>query len=439
VIGHDMACAVCAYALNTVDDDGHITYQHPVTPDSGHDPVPVPADQLDDVYRRCHFCSLTEPVWMYRTALIEAQSMGGSSDTTQQYSTQWHACYPCAQLIEHDDSDALTRRSIAVMGWGPGSLQAQVLGAIHRAIVISREPGRNLLTTSRWSPAPLRAATLPKIRDRLGGLFRGPVGLPRPLHDPVLRGLLADGLDQAHLYWVDPEFTMLVSQVYAELPDTAVTERIVPTASGLLVWPTPADNRHLIAAASWTSHQDGWEVICYRSVGADLPDGLMETVRHEIGWLIPVHARHVSHATVVNGSDPLAALVTSWLLIAQRLAEAQPTPVAPPIRKAYARAHRPAPEVRLVRITPTRSSSPSPGTSDRTSTGRATPDHRFWVSAHQRNQAHGPGRSLRKLIDIDPFLKGPEDKPIKASTTVRILGSTHVRTADDGTPPPTED
>ncbi len=432
MIDQDMACAVCTYALNAIDDNGHIVFEHPVVPDSGHDPQPVPAHQLDDVYRRCHLCSKGIPVWMYRTPQIEALSYGGTQQITQTYSTQWNTCYPCTQLIDQDDADTLTRRSIAVMGWHPTDPHAQILAGIHRTIVLTREPGRTLLTTSRWSPAHLKAATIPKIRDRLTGLLRGPVRLPTPLHGAELRELLADGLDQARLYWIDPQFTTLVAEMLADLPDTAITERIVPTGGGLLAWPTPV-GQHQIAAASWTPRQDGWHLVCYRSVGADLPANMMESVRHEIGWLIPVHAKRVPRETLINGGDPLAALVTSWLIIAQQLALYESTPVDPPIRKAYARTRRPPPEVRLIRIKPPDPRS-STTTSGRTPTGRAKPDHRYWVSAHPRNQAYGPGRSLHRKIDIDPYLKGPEDKPIKASTTVRILGSANSSIANGDGP-----
>lgn len=44
------------------------------------------------------------------------------------------------------------------------------------------------------------------------------------------------------------------------------------------------------------------------------------------------------------------------------------------------------------------------------------PDHQFrWiVDGHFRHQPVGPGGRDRKLIWIDPFLKGPADKPLKA-------------------------
>jgi hypothetical protein len=38
--------------------------------------------------------------------------------------------------------------------------------------------------------------------------------------------------------------------------------------------------------------------------------------------------------------------------------------------------------------------------------------HRWIVSGHWRNQAYGPGHSLRRARYIHPFVKGPEDRPL---------------------------
>lgn len=49
--------------------------------------------------------------------------------------------------------------------------------------------------------------------------------------------------------------------------------------------------------------------------------------------------------------------------------------------------------------------------------GEGTPvSVRTRVSGHWRNQAHGPGRTQRKLIWIEPFWRGPEDGPIVTPT-----------------------
>lgn len=49
---------------------------------------------------------------------------------------------------------------------------------------------------------------------------------------------------------------------------------------------------------------------------------------------------------------------------------------------------------------------------------------REWVGEHWKQQAFGPGRSQRKLIYVAPYLRAPDDKPIRASGTVRVLGTT---------------
>lgn len=44
--------------------------------------------------------------------------------------------------------------------------------------------------------------------------------------------------------------------------------------------------------------------------------------------------------------------------------------------------------------------------------------HRWMVRGHWRLQPHGPERSLRKPIWIDPYVKGPEDKPLDVRETI---------------------
>lgn len=43
---------------------------------------------------------------------------------------------------------------------------------------------------------------------------------------------------------------------------------------------------------------------------------------------------------------------------------------------------------------------------------------RYSVRGHWRNQPHGPARSLRKLMWIQPYWKGPEDGPVSPATHV---------------------
>lgn len=125
---------------------------------------------------------------------------------------------------------------------------------------------------------------------------------------------------------------------------------------------------------------------------------------------------------VLPSDHPAAALLATWLLIAQQSAQVTTAEADKAVRKAYARSNRPAPEVRIVRIRAHLNTPPR-----RARAASSGPGHpqtsRFWVSGHWRNQPYGPGRALRRPVYINPFLRGPNDAPIKLSTTVRMLSS----------------
>jgi hypothetical protein len=93
-------------------------------------------------------------------------------------------------------------------------------------------------------------------------------------------------------------------------------------------------------------------------------------------------------------------------------------------RRAFARQQRPAPEVRLVRIRTRAGSRARAGVVWGSGRGRAPLQEREWVGGHWKHQAYGPGRSQRRRTYVAANLRGPDDKPIRASSTVRVLGGT---------------
>ncbi len=413
------ACATCHQVLTENTNGDGTVYRHPVAEDRHH-AVPVDAGQLEYVFNRCHTCTDAPPVWNYHTGLIQIAALAAGAVET--YNDQWHVCYRCAQFIEADDSDALTAHCAALMRWNPTSDQYTILRTLHRGIVLGCE-GRTLLTTTDWPPARITAEMLPKIRDRFTRLLRGPANLPAPINGSEQRRTLANQLDLVPMYWIDQEFSERINEVSGDRPKATVTDKLAPSPAGLLAWPEPVGSTRNLSAVSWTSHEDGWQIIGYRSIGSALDDDLMPALRHEIGWLVPIHAEHIARRTKLDGRHPLGPLITTWLLIKQQMAETAPAKLPKGTTKAYQRNRRAAPEVRIVRIKP-RTIVQSPERSQSAGLrARAKPDHRFWVSGHERQQPYGPGRSLRRTIDIEPFLKGDEDLPIKLSTTVRVLGS----------------
>ncbi|KAB1116852.1 hypothetical protein F6X54_10240 [Micromonospora aurantiaca] len=414
-----MACATCHQALTGNLRGDSIVYRHPVT-EHDHEALPVDASQVRRVFNRCHTCTGAPPVWNYRTGLIQIGALAAGAVET--YNDQWHVCYRCAQFIEADDSDALTAHCAGLMHWPPHSDEYTILRTLHRGIVIGRE-SRTLLTTTDWPPARITADMLPKVRDRFTRLLRGAANLPAPINNPDRRRTLANQLDLVAMYWINHEFTELVNAVSSDQPPATVTDDIAPSPAGLIAWPNPVGSARHLAAVSWTPHANGWQMIGYRSIGRATDEELMPRLRHEIGWLIPIHAEDVPRGSTLDGSHPLGPLITTWLLINQQTAETVPAKLPKGTTKSYQRSQRPIPEVRIVRIKPRSPNSTPPVSQAGGTRTRAKPDHRYWVSGHERQQAYGPGRSLRRKVEIQPFLKGDEDLPIKLSTTVRVLGS----------------
>jgi hypothetical protein len=321
---------------------------------------------------------------------------------------------------------ALVDRSTTAIGIPHDPAGRSRITQLHAAFLHTRQPGRTLITTTAWPATRLTARDLPRIRDRLTRLYRDADDLPGPLGDPEWRRSIADSLDRARLYWIDPEFADLADHAAGQLPDTTIDPDLLPAADGLLVWANPVHNA-TIAAASWTTSPGGHhQLVCYRPVGGGADPTTLQHLREQVGWLAPIRATTTAGAhQPLPGRSHTAALVATWLLIAQKVTEAVPADLGRAIRKAYARQRRPVPDVQVVRIR----SRPGSRTTARhgTTGGRQPLQAREWVGEHWKQQAYGPGRSRRKLIYIAPYLRGPDDQPIRATSTVRVLGSTRHR------------
>jgi hypothetical protein len=423
----EMACQHCRLPLNTVGDADHLRYIHPLAANvSDHEPVPVPVSQFDTLPRQCDFCGNKYPLWTLVGGEVAALAVRDADRFWQNYGDRWAACATCEHLITSTRPAAVAERAAANFGSSDPRARQRITG-LHNAFLRGLRPGRTLITTTGWPSTTLRAHDLPKVRDRLARLYRGPDGLPDPYDEPDLRQMLADALDRARLYWIDPDFTDLAEHASTQLPNMAITTDDPPGPDGLLVWSRPVTGRQ-IAAASWTATVDGYQIVCYRHLGAGLDNVTLQRVRERVGWLAPTILTHASTATLLPLGGPAAALVATWLLIGEQVAETVPADLDRATRKAYARQQRPAPQVRIVRIKarPTRTSAKDAGSG----TGRGPLRQREWVGEHWKQQAFGPGRSQRKLIYVAPYLRGPVDQPIRTSSTVRVLGTLRPKPSD---------
>jgi hypothetical protein len=416
----EMACAKCCAPLNILGNPP--SYIHPLSfTTDGHQPQPVPAQELETIARRCDFCGHDLPVWTIEAAdtvaVVAYDHAGGG--LAQDYGHAWAACAPCEQLTANRDLDGLAARAAAAMGWKHDDQATGHIAQLHAAFLNQSPTRRRLITTTAWPPGAIPARELPKVRDRLVRLYQGGDQLPAPYTDK-LRRRLADGLLAARLYWIDPEFTTLADHAAAHLPDHSLSPDQAPADSGLLVWAQPVTDRQT-AAASWAvdAGTGSCRIVCYRHIGTGLGGPVLQRVREQVGWLVPTRLVEAAAGQVLSAGGPAAPLVATWLLIAQKAAETVPVELDRATRRAYGRQQRPVPEVRVVRIR-ARAANPSRVRGS----GRGPLTRREWVGGHWRNQACGPKRGQRRLIYVHPYIRGPEGAELRAATTVRVLGNT---------------
>ncbi|MEU5725054.1 hypothetical protein ABZ783_24990 [Micromonospora sp. NPDC047738] len=380
------------------------------------------------MHRTCDFCGDPYPTWTLVGGEVAAVAIGTAGGLVQNFGHAWAACVTCQTYIDDGRNDKVVDRAVQVLGFGNHPEARERIEELHLAFLNARDPGRTLITTTAWPATAITARELPKVRDRLARFYHGADNLPTALVDTDARQQIAAGLDRSRLFWIDNDFTDLAEYAAQRLPDVTISRDLMPSTDGLLVWSRPVTRRQ-IAAASWTTTSDGWHLVTYRTIGGGLDGKPLQRLREHVGWLAPMNTVQVHEQHLLPGDHPAAALLATWLLIAQQAAEVTTAEVDKALRKTYARTNRPAPEVRVVSIRANRGTTPT-GTQAAPGDPRPPQTSRFWVSGHWRNQPYGAGRAQRRPVYINPFLRGPDDAPIKLSTTVRMLSSRKQRPED---------
>lgn len=106
-----------------------------------------------------------------------------------------------------------------------------------------------------------------------------------------------------------------------------------------------------------------------------------------------------------------------WLLASQaRVGEQTAVAADRATRRRSQRAGYPA-DVRLIDVR----RKAAPATHDDGESHHVEWSHRWLVNPHWRQQAYGPGRSLRKPVFILPHVKGPADKPLVVKPAVNVV------------------
>ena len=191
---------------------------------------------------------------------------------------------------------------------------------------------------------------------------------------------------------VMPDGTILAERVPAtnEMQLTAGLA-IVPGRTSVLI--DPEGNRTVV------------EVTGVLWIGADVSDVITST------WMQGNVMLASELGVISHSSRLLLSIITA---LGHRLTRIEtPTTTG---RGERRRVQRELPGLRVLQLgtgsKPTRSD--EPGTVDWT--------HRWLVRGHWRQQPHGFNRQLRRLKWIDPYVKGPEDKPLDVRPTLWRTG-----------------
>jgi hypothetical protein len=309
---------------------------------------------------------------------------------------------------------------------------------------------------------PLRPARLPQIRDDLRAGLAADTQPDLALFDDlkwVSPSWQPPAMRAAELYWVAKPMSALVESAMTTLPAEDRDRTLWPSGCGLLVYEAafqvPEDDTyelrmggaHPIRAIQWAPAADGINIATFTDLGTVF-DGIAEgyvdrdrkfgdtAVRSQRvdeiralgqwrllnrykGALVPIGS--ASYSFTNPPQDTAAAslgarLLTTWLLMSQPMLSARTRlPADRDVARAYKRQNRPVPDVTLIDLRHVK----TPTDPDAEHATR-TYSHRWVVRGHWRNQAYGPGRSLRRPLFIPSYVKGPDEAPLKLSEHVNV-------------------
>jgi hypothetical protein len=286
----------------------------------------------------------------------------------------------------------------------------------------------------------LRPSQLPKVRRQTLRFLNDPQSAIRSKTSPELQpGLdaLAAALEVGELFWVQQDMAALAMHAGQELAAARWATADRPAPCGLLYWQDGIGHidghgvQIPVEACVWSPYQGEmmlWLLMSRDRLAAETAaKGSFTIVTEEIPPLVPVYgatlpagAEPVSLAGIDSGlPQPIvAALASAWLLMQQPLLVDRTRERADkPTARAYARDGVPAPEVTVVDLR--RQYTPQDQDPD-SDTGSRHYRYRWVVSGHWRNQAYGPGQSLRRQTWVPSYVKGPEGAPLLSTEKVNV-------------------
>lgn len=283
------------------------------------------------------------------------------------------------------------------------------------------------------------------------------------------RDWLLEQLAVAELFYVTADMTELVTQAAAAKPRYQVFADKLPAPVGFVVYGKPycvvppeglaPGQRVELTAALWAPVPDTggtasgpqpgimvvtlqdsdvllWtQPVSHLTVGAS-PSALrsvLEGMRRQYGpiayheeYPLPYGDQPWDEQGLVVQNGAIAAMMTTWTLMGQRLTEESPAPVPRHVRKAAARAGRPEPKVRLVDLRRRRRGDVLPADEQVERDGE--PKRKYtkrwpvkgygywrntWYPSKQRHE--------EQFVWVPEYMKGPEGAPLVGGERVNVL------------------
>lgn len=285
----------------------------------------------------------------------------------------------------------------------------------------------------------LRPRQLPKVRDQVLRHLADPAMPIRSLveekNQPGL-DLAENHLRAADLYWVTADMTALAMSAGASLDAARWATADRPSGCGLLVWDGGSGQLDYegtllpVDACTWGPSPDGcliWLWISRTRVaeaagkqGWELAEDQVPPLAPMRAFAVPVTTEPVAMADLPDDARTpgTAALAAAWLLMQQpNLVERTIERPDKSIRRAYGRAGRESPEVAVIDLRHQYVAKDPDGSDEPTSRRYK---HRWVVSGHWRNQAHGPDRSKRRRQWIPSYTKGPDGAPLLITEKINV-------------------
>lgn len=248
---------------------------------------------------------------------------------------------------------------------------------------------------------------------------------------------IAAGLADCDLYWVANRFGELAVNAAVDLTDLTLMPDFLPSPAGMIVYEGPIwENMWAVdevrgqsmyvagvtdvEAISWFTTDLGVWVTMYVRPEKQIAGVPIKRLRDQIGFLL-AHSPgggfpFGTHHDISQQSPVMAILLSTWLLLRQPgVAEVTDAPRDMSVLRKYDRAGRPAPQVRIVNLRRRPVPEGREPAGDRV--GRKLENQQL-VHGHWKEQAYGPGRTLRRPHYVDDYLRGPEDAPFKPTTPV---------------------